>query len=131
TIAACILDGGFRDPVANRIALCDALTGRIIRRWSDSGHPANGYEELAFSAGGRLLASSDGQVVHLWEVATGKEIRTFRGHRGEIRSLAFSANGRRLASASTDSTVLIWDLRVAPSAGDPTVAAYWQDLKSD
>jgi hypothetical protein len=67
-------------------------------------------EQLAFSADGRFLATTDEYTTHLWEVATGKEVRTFRGHRGEIRSLAFSANGRLMATAGADSTVLLWNL---------------------
>jgi RNA polymerase sigma factor (sigma-70 family) len=135
-LAACVLSGGFsRNPVADRLALCDVRTGRLIRRWSDSGKLTNGYEELAFSADGRLLASSDhGHVIHLWEVATGKEVRTFRGHRGEIHSLAFSADGRRLASSSTDSTVLVWDLVPALPASKPDDATFttlWTDLCGD
>src|SRR5262249_6314381 len=74
------------------------------------GKPSRWLETLAFSQDGRLLASSDGHIVHLWEVVTAQEVRTYEGHRGEVESLAFSANGRRLASASSDSTVLIWDL---------------------
>jgi RNA polymerase sigma factor (sigma-70 family) len=130
TTVACILDGGFsRDPVPDRITLCDAVTGRVLRRWSDSGKPSNGYEELSFSPDGRLLATSDGQVVHLWEVATARKLRTFTGHRGEIRSLAFSGNGRRLASASNDSTVLVWDLPLAlGQPGEKEVAGWWADL---
>ncbi|HLN33186.1 MAG TPA: sigma-70 family RNA polymerase sigma factor [Gemmataceae bacterium] len=133
TLAACVLDNEFHRPdrSPDRLVLCDARTGRVIRRWSDSGVPSSDYEELAFSHDGRLLASSDCQVVHLWEVATGMELRTFRGHRGEIRSLGFSADGRRLASASTDSTVLIWDLVPAHADGSDTVASWWADLASD
>ncbi|HEV3119701.1 MAG TPA: hypothetical protein VGY58_21765, partial [Gemmataceae bacterium] len=135
TVAACILDGGFdRRPLPDRIVLCDAQTGRIIRRWSDSGKPGNGYEELAFSPDGRLLASSDGTIIHVWEADTGKELRNFAGHRGEIRSLSFSANGRRLASASNDSTVLIWDLAAASPARNPdakAIAEWWEDLARD
>jgi RNA polymerase sigma factor (sigma-70 family) len=131
-LAAGILDGGFgRTRLTDRIALCDAVTGQLIRRWSDSGELANGYEEVAFSADGRLLATSDRQAIHLWEVATGQELQTFQGHRGEIRSLAFSANGLRFASASNDSTVLIWDLRMRPSATNATIAGCWEDLKGD
>jgi hypothetical protein len=69
---------------------------------------------LAFSADGQLLTASDGEIVHLWEVATGKRIRTFKGHRGAINSLAFSRDDRRLASASNDSTVVIWDVTGQP-----------------
>jgi RNA polymerase sigma factor (sigma-70 family) len=138
TTAACILAGGdFREPrVPDRIVLCEARTGKVIRRWSDSGQASRWWEQLAFSRDGRLLTSSDGKVVHVWEVATGKEVCTFRGHRGEVQSLAFSANGRRLASASTDSTVLIWDLPLAlgcagtrtVGSGEKEVTAWWADL---
>src|SRR5439155_7813348 len=111
----CILDGGFgREPMADRVALYDARTGTLRRRWSDSGKPSHSYEQLRFSPDGKLLASSDGEVIHLWEAATGKEIHSFQGHRGEVQALSFSGNGRRLASAGTDSTVLLWDLTSAP-----------------
>jgi WD40 repeat protein len=112
TMAACILYGGhYGGPaVEDRMVLCDAKSGKVSRRWNDSGKPSRWLEQIVFSPDGKLLASSDGDTIHLWEVATGKEVRTFQGHRGEIESLAFSGNGRRLASSSTDSTVLLWDL---------------------
>jgi RNA polymerase sigma factor (sigma-70 family) len=137
TTVACILTGGGFDtrPVADRLVLCEVSTGEVIQRWGDSGKTSPWWEQLAFSRDGRLLASSDRWAVHVWEVATGKEVRIFRSHRGEIRSLVFSANGRRLASASSDSTVLLWDLPLAlgarPSAreaGEKEVAALWIDL---
>jgi hypothetical protein len=139
-MAAGILDGGGfgAEPVSDRFMLCDAQTGRVLRRWNDSGKPSRWGEQLSFSPDSRLLASSDGDAVHLWEVATGKEVRTFRGHRGDVNSLAFSANGRRLISTSTDSTALLWDLTLAAHPAEPgakgpggkEVAAWWEDLAS-
>jgi RNA polymerase sigma factor (sigma-70 family) len=134
TTVAAILRGSWLsdERVPDRLVLLDARTGKARRRWSDSGNPCRRLEELAFAPDGRLLASSDGNAVHVWEAATAREVRTFRGHRGEIQSLAFSADGRRLASSSGDSTVLVWDLTMpAPSSGEPGVkelTVWWADL---
>jgi WD40 repeat protein len=57
-----------------------------------------------------VLAIGSNKVVVLWDLAKGNEVRRFEGHLHVVEALAFSANGRLLASGSTDSTVLIWDV---------------------
>ena len=37
----------------------------------------------------------------IWEVASGRELRTLIGHTSDGTDVAFSPNGRRLASAAT------------------------------
>jgi RNA polymerase sigma factor (sigma-70 family) len=120
----------------DRIALYDLATGKLLRHWNDSGRQANMLEALTFSPDGRLLASSDGQDIHVWEAATGAKVRSFHGHRAEITSLGFDRDARRLVSACFDSTVLVWDLtgrlqggrlrRRELSAAD--LEARWRDL---
>jgi truncated hemoglobin YjbI len=63
--------------------------------------------------------------VTLWEVASGQEIARLAGHQAPIRTLAFSPDGKALASGSDDLTCLVWDVasavagRSKPTAADP------------
>lgn len=68
------------------------------------------FNDVAFSPDGSRLASghSDGTVA-LWDLATGLQTLTLKGHVGKVRSVAFSRDGQRLASAGNDGKVRIWD----------------------
>lgn len=48
--------------------------------------------------------------LRLYHGETGEQFREYTGHTGPIRALAFSADGRLLASVADDQTVSIWSL---------------------
>ncbi len=65
----------------------------------------------AYSPDGQRLASaSPDKKIKVWDMGTGQQLLTLKGHPEPVRSLAWSPDGQRLASASGDQTVRVWDL---------------------
>ena len=66
---------------------------------------------LAFSPNGQLaISTSDDGLLILWEVASGREVRRFVGHRGVVYTCAFSPDGRWVLSSAADHTLKLWEI---------------------
>ena len=76
-----------------------------------TGHAGKIYS-LAYSPDGKYLvsASSDG-TMKVWELATGKIVRSLEGHSGAVYTVEFSPDGHFLASGGFDKTIKIWDFK--------------------
>ncbi len=100
------------------LAVClSILVGRVVSTNAQkaelviqTGHSST-VLAVVFSPDGRTLASGGlgDHTIKLWEVKSGKELRTLTGHADEIRNLAFSADGMTLASKSLGDTVKVWN----------------------
>jgi RNA polymerase sigma factor (sigma-70 family) len=120
------------------LAVFEGETGHEVHRLRNL---PSGARSFAFSPDGRTLAWGgwSDPMVHLLELASGKERHVLTGHRGAVRLLTFSADGKALVSGSDDTTGLVWDLTGRLSAkgtwdrppSAPDLDACWTALAGD
>jgi WD40 repeat protein/signal recognition particle GTPase len=69
--------------------------------------------DCAISPDGKKIISGTADFrsnLKLWDVETGEEIGTLKGHRHIITSCTFSPNGKQIISASYDTILKLWDV---------------------
>src|SRR5262249_32762622 len=109
------------------VRLWDVVSGKLLHKLE---HPQGAFR-VSFSPDGKTLASGgsdqvvlgsdkawqrlgklegNASAVRLWDVSTGKLLRTLDGHQQLISSLSFSSDSRMLASGSWDRTIRLWDV---------------------
>src|SRR5262249_29207243 len=70
---------------------------------------AGSVNSVAVSPDGLRLASGSYGTVRIWDIESGVELQTLKGHRGAVNGVVFAPDGKRLASGSDDLTIRIWD----------------------
>jgi WD40 repeat protein len=74
------------------------------------GHSGDVNAVTVSTDGRYALSGSKDKTIKLWEVSTGREVRTFKGHSDEITSVDFSPDGRYALSGGRDRAVKLWDV---------------------
>ena len=79
-------------------------------------HP-NDVLDITFSPDGQLLASASRyNTARLWDMADRKFVAALQGNKSAVTQVAFSPNGKRLATLLADGQIEVWGV---PSAGMP------------
>ncbi|PWZ03148.1 WD40 repeat-like protein [Testicularia cyperi] len=98
-------------PALEDVLVWDVRRGVRIGEWHETGHRSK-VTALARSPTDPdtfAVGYQDGSV-RLWSAENATTSVTFNGHKNAVVSLAFDAQGLRLASSSLDTDIILWDL---------------------
>jgi len=78
-----------------------------------------------------VATGSKDKSIKLWELSTGREVKSFLGHEKTVTSLDFTSDGKYLLSGSNDKTIRLWDIASGKPVFSITAEEYVNDVAID
>jgi WD40 repeat protein len=127
-----------------RLSLINAGTGEVVRTYRDTKRARNLSRDseyissahfVALSPDDKMLAETDGSLIVLWDLATGKQLHRLKGDNW-IGSVAFASDGKSVATGDNDraapnysaekkTTITFWDTSTGEQTHKITGANQW------
>ncbi len=107
--------GGGAPTEDGEIKIVDVPTGKVVTDIKN-GHSDTVFG-VSFSPDGKMLATcAADKFVKVFEVPSGKFIKSFEGHTHHVLDVGWKADGKLLASAGADNAIKVWDFEKGEQA---------------
>ncbi len=91
---------------------------RVIKLWQKSAGavtkkitlPTEAISMTTNTAQTTLAVATKGNGLSLWKIADGKKLSDIKGHTGDVLAMAFSPDGKKLATSSVDQHLRVWNV---------------------
>jgi WD40 repeat protein len=89
------------------VQLWQIESGRLLRQWTAL---SGSVRWIEFSPKGDQIAALLNGAVVFWDVASGQQVHSIKGHCGSIATAAFRGDGQELATGGYEGGIRIWSL---------------------
>lgn len=96
---------------------------QVCKRASGAGR----VDALVFRGDGQVAATAEGKRIVLWNAGSGEVCGELAGHTDWVSAVAWSGDGRRLASLGGDRSIRVWDVDGGTLERIYPEAAHWGD----
>ena len=62
--------------------------------------------------GTKIVSGSSDNTIKVWDLSTGKDLLTLKGHKDIVDAVAITPDGTKIVSGSVDKTIKVWDFNV-------------------
>jgi len=107
--------GGGAPAEDGEVKIFDVATGNLVAELKNA-HSDTCFG-VAFSPDGQMLASCGAdKFVKVFEVPSGKFVKSFEGHTHHVMDVGWKHDGKLLASAGADNVIKVWDFEKGEQA---------------
>ncbi len=124
---ALLATGGGEPSRSGEVLIWDVASQALVRSLADA-HSDTVFD-LEFSRDGRfLLSGAADKFVKIFDVASGKHVKSFEGHTNHVLGVTWRADGKRIASAGADNAIKVWNVDLGEQ--ERTIAGYAKQVTS-
>lgn len=89
--------------------------------WKQVGEVKNGHSDMVYGISfspdsKKIVSGSADKFVKVFEVPTGKFVKSFEGHTHHVMDVGWFSDGKLIASAGADNSIKVWDVEKGEQA---------------